>query len=134
MGKQVALIKRAQIWPSHLAQSERLLACVHSLERFIPSPPRMLHPKASDMKNETNKINFHRGYNGKYCLFSLLNQTIEPAFPANPLLHRSITYLFDKYLSEAYFEAKHHTRQWSESISISALGLIWRAQKLTPSN
>lgn len=45
----------------------------------------MLCPKASDMKNETNKTNFHRGHNVEnIASFPLLNQTVEPASPINP--------------------------------------------------
>ena len=52
------------------------------------------------MKNETNNIHFHRGYNVEdTASFLLLNQIIDPGFPTNllPLLWHHDIYLTNSY-------------------------------------
>lgn len=114
VGKQNALLKRAHPQVPCNTQPESYSSLLCSPVEIYACPLRsMLCPKASDMKNETNKTNFHRGHNVEnIASFPLLNQTIEPASPINPppppLWHRG-THVTNVYwrptLCQAFYSA-----------------------------
>lgn len=106
VGKQNALLKRAHPQAPCNTQPESYSSLLCSPVEIYACPLRsMLCPKVSDMKNETNKTNFHRGHNVEnIASFPLLNQTIEPASPINPLpLIVASWHSCDKCLLETYF-------------------------------
>lgn len=137
VGKQNALLKRAHPQVPCNTQPESYSSLLCSPVEIYACPLRsMLCPKASDMKNETNKTNFHRGHNVEnIASFPLLNQTIEPASPINPPPpHCGIVALMWQMFIGDLLCVRHSTQQWPAFISIDALGLIWDGWKLTPSN
>lgn len=86
VGKQDALLKRATPrLPATSSQGGYSSLLCSPAEIYACPLLSLLCPKASDMKNETNKTNFHRGHHVEnIASFPLLNQTIEPTSPINP--------------------------------------------------
>lgn len=93
-------------WLSSTSRQKGCLRLLYSSEEIYSCfLPRMLYPKASDMKNETNKINFRRGYPVEHnCSFfpTKSNNGIGFPYKSSPFVV-ALQHLFDKYLLEAYF-------------------------------
>lgn len=88
VGKQGTLSERAQVGAPSMSSRKACLGLLCSSgETYSCLLPGMQDPEASDVKNETNKTNFHRGHNAENTAPPPppVNHAIEASFPTNSL-------------------------------------------------